>query len=36
VLVGPGGASIVDMRVRVAPELPIPPALPGTLPAADA
>jgi acetate---CoA ligase (ADP-forming) len=36
VLVGPGGASIVDMRVRVAPEEAIAPALPGTLPAADA
>ena len=31
VIVGPGGASIVDMRVRVAAEGSAPPALPGTL-----
>ena len=32
VIVGPGGASIADMRVRVAAEGIAPPALPGTLP----
>ena len=36
VLVGPGGASIVDMRVRVAADEATPVALPGTLPAFDA
>jgi len=33
VIVGPGGASIVDMRVRVAADPRTLPALPGTLPA---
>jgi acyl-CoA synthetase (NDP forming) len=32
VIVGPGGASIVDMRVRVAADGGAPPTLPGTLP----
>ena len=36
VIVGPGGASIVDMRVRVAAETQALPDLPGTLPAPDA
>jgi hypothetical protein len=36
VVVGPGGASIVDMRVRVSAEQRMPPALPGTLPASVA